>query len=147
MAIQELFVYLCVRDAARAIEFYGQAFGAKEKYRLTGPGGRTGHAELDFGGTTVMLSDEFPDYGVLGPDPGRAASVTIHLQVDDADSMIAQAVRAGATIDRPIADQFYGKRSGSVRDPFGHRWNIGHGIEDVAPEEIQRRYHELLKKD
>jgi uncharacterized glyoxalase superfamily protein PhnB len=147
MAIHELFVYLCVRDAARAIDFYAQAFDAKEKYRLMEPDGRIGHAELDFGGTTVMLSDEFPDYGVLGPVPGHPASVTIHLHVDDADSMIAQAVQAGATVDMPIADQFYGERSGSVRDPFGHRWNVGHSIEDVAPAEMQRRYYELLKKD
>jgi uncharacterized glyoxalase superfamily protein PhnB len=146
MAIHELFVYLCVRDAARAIDFYAQAFGAQEKFRLVEPNGRVGHAELDFGGTTVMLSDEFPEFGILGPEPGRPASVTIHLHVDDADTMIARAVRAGATVEMPVADQFYGERSGSVRDPFGHRWNIGHGLEDVTPEEMQRRYNELLKK-
>ena len=146
MAIHELFVYLCVRDATKAIEFYAKAFGAREKFRLMEPDGRIGHAELDFDGTTVMLSDEFPDYGVLGPDRGHAASVTIHLHVDDADEMIARAVRAGASIDMPIADQFYGERSGSVSDPFGHRWHVGHKIEEVAPDEMQRRYHELLRK-
>ena len=146
MAIHELFVYLCVRDATKAIEFYAKAFGAREKFRLMEPDGRIGHAELDFGGTTVMLSDEFPDYGLLGPDPGRAASVTIHLHVDDADEMIARALRAGASVDMPIADQFYGERSGSVRDPFGHRWHVGHSIEKVAPDEMQRRYYELLRK-
>ena len=140
MAIHELFAYLRMRDAAKAIAFYEQAFGAVEKYRLCEPGGRVGHAELDFGGTTLMLSDEFPEFGIAGPQTLGGTSLSIHLHVDDADALIARAVAAGATVVRPAADQFYGERSGTVRDPFGHEWNIGHEIEKVTPEEMQRRY-------
>ena len=140
MAIHELFAYLRMKDAAKAIAFYEQAFGAVEKYRLCEPGGRVGHAELDFGGTTLMLSDEFPEFGIAGPQTLGGTSLSIHLHVDDADALIARAVAAGATVVRPAADQFYGERSGTVRDPFGHEWNIGHEIEKVTPEEMQRRY-------
>jgi PhnB protein len=140
VSIHEVFAYLCVSDAARALAFYAQAFGAVEKLRLTEPGGRIGHAELDFDGTTIMLSDEFPEVGVAAPDALRPASVTIHLHVDDADAVIARAVEAGATLTVAPRDQFYGERSGVVRDPFGHRWLIGHHIEDVSGAEMQRRY-------
>ena len=145
MAIHELFAYLRMRDAAKAIAFYEQAFGAVEKYRLCEPGGRVGHAELDFGGTTLMLSDEFPEFGIAGPQTLGGTSLSIHLHVDDADALIARAVAAGATVVRPAADQFYGERSGTVRDPFGHEWNIGHEIEKVTPEEMQRRYDAMMK--
>lgn len=144
MAIHEVFAYLCVQDAARAIDFYVGAFGATEKFRLTEPSGRVGHAELDFGGTTVMLCDEYPEYGLRGPQPGAPSSVTIHLHVDDADAAIERAVAAGARLDRPPSDAFYGERGGSVFDPFGHRWLIGHSIEEVTPEEMQRRYDVLM---
>jgi uncharacterized glyoxalase superfamily protein PhnB len=144
MAVHELFAYLCVDDAAKAIEFYTKAFGAREKFRLTEPSGRIGHAELDFGGTTLMLSDEYPEYGIRGPKAVGGTAVTIHLHVDDADAMIRGAVAAGAELEREPCDAFYGERSGVVRDPFGHRWMIGHSIEDVSPEEMQRRYTELL---
>jgi PhnB protein len=140
MKIEEVFAYLCVSDTAAAIRFYDRAFGAKEKFRLTEPGGRVGHAELDFGGATVMLSDEFPEMGVRSASSLGATPVTIHLHVDDADAMIEQAVRAGATLERAASDAFYGERSGTVRCPFGHRWLIGHHIEDVSPQEMQRRY-------
>ena len=145
MKIHELFAYLHVNDAARAIEFYKEAFGAEEKFRLSEPGGRIGHAELLFNGTTVMLSDEFPEYGIRGPQPNGATSVTIHLHVDDADAVMKRAVAAGATVERPPQDQFYGERSGILRDPFGHRWNVGHHIEDVSSDEMQRRYTEMVK--
>lgn len=144
MAIHEVFAYLCVNDAARAIDFYVDAFGATEKFRLNEPSGRVGHAELDFGGTTVMLCDEYPEYGLRGPQPGAPSSVTIHLHVDDADAAIDRAVAAGARLDRPPSDAFYGERGGSVFDPFGHRWLIGHSIEEVSPEEMQRRYDALM---
>ena len=137
--------YLICRNAAQAIAFYEKAFGATEKFRLTEPSGRVGHAELDFGGTTLMLSDEFPEFGVHGPKTVGGTTLTIHLHVDDADATIARAVAAGATLVRPAQDQFYGERSGTVRDPFGHEWGIGHSIEALAPEEMQRRYTELLK--
>lgn len=145
MAIHELFAYLRMRDAAKAIAFYEQAFGAVEKYRLSEPGGRVGHAELDFGGTTLMLSDEFPEFGIAGPQTLGGTTLSIHLHVDDADAVIARAVAAGATVVRPAADQFYGERSGTVRDPFGHEWNVGHEIEKVTPEEMQRRYDAMSK--
>lgn len=145
MSVHEMFPYLCVRDAARAIAFYTEAFGAREKYRLSEPGGRIGHAELDFGGATLMLADEFPEYGIVGPETIGGAGVTIHLHVDDADAIVARAVAAGAQVQIPLQDQFYGERSGRIRDPFGHSWNIGHSIESVSPEEMQRRYTQMLK--
>jgi len=145
MAIHELFPYLHVSNAAKAIDFYKQAFGVTELFRLTEPSGRIGHAELDFGGMTLMLCDEFPEYGIKGADTLGGTSVTLHLHVDNADEVIARAVQAGATLTTAAQDQFYGERSGVVHDPFGHRWNIGHSIEDVKPEEMQRRYDEMLK--
>lgn len=145
MPKRELFAYLHVRDAGRALRFYAEAFGAKELFRLTEPGGRIGHAELDFGGPVLMLSDEYPEMGIQGPAPGAPTSVSLHLHVEDADATIARAMAAGATLERPAQDEFYGERSGVVRDPFGHRWNIGHPIEEVAPQEMQRRYDALMK--
>lgn len=144
--IHELFAYLCVDGAGAAIEFYGKAFGATEKFRLSEPSGRVGHAELDFGGVTVMLSDEYPEYDIRGPRALAGTPVTIHLHVDDADAVIARAVDAGATLERPPQDEFYGERGGVVRDPFGHRWNIGHSIEELSPEEMQRRYTALMQQ-
>jgi PhnB protein len=143
--VHELFAYLCVNNANEAIEFYAKAFGAKEKFRLTEPSGRVGHAELDFGGITLMLSDEYPEYNIRGPQPATGTPVTIHLHVDNADEVIARAIEAGAKKEMEIQDQFYGERSGSIRDPFGHRWSIGHSIEEVSPDEMQRRYTEIMK--
>lgn len=145
MAVHELFAYLCVRNAAEAIEFYTKAFGAHEKFRLTEPSGRIGHAELAIGGATLMLCEEFPEYGITAPQPGGGTPVTIHLHVDNADAVIAGAVDAGAKLESAPKDEFYGERSGCVRDPFGHRWNIGHHIEDVSTMEMQRRYTEMLQ--
>jgi PhnB protein len=140
MAVHELFAYICVKDTSEAIAFYGRAFGATEKFRLTEPSGRIGHAEVDLNGTTLMLCDEFPEYGIAAPQPGQRTSVTIHIHVDNADEVIQQAVAAGATLEIAPQDAFYGERSGAIRDPFGHRWNIGHHIEDVSTDEMQRRY-------
>jgi PhnB protein len=145
MKVHELFAYLHVTNAAKAIEFYRKAFGAKEKFRLTEPSGRIGHAELDFDGTTLMLADEFPEYNIKGPQTIGGTSVTIHIHVDNADEAIGRAVNAGAQIEMEPKDHFYGERSGCVRDPFGHRWNIGHSIEEVSAEEMQRRYTEAMK--
>jgi uncharacterized glyoxalase superfamily protein PhnB len=144
MKIHELFPYLHVRNAAQAIEFYVNAFGAKEKFRLTEPSGRIGHAELDFNGTVLMLADEYPEYDIKGPQTLGGASITLHIHVDNADEMIQRAVVAGARMERAPQDQFYGERSGVIRDPFGHRWNIGHNIEDVSPADMQRRYDDLM---
>jgi PhnB protein len=147
MAIHELFAYLRLRNADRAIEFYKQAFGATEKFRLTEPGGRIGHAELDFGGTTLMLSDEYPEYDIRGPESFGGTGLAIHLHVDDADEVIRRAAVAGARVVREPRDHLHGERSGMVRDPFGHEWLIGHSIEQVSPEEMQRRYTELSSRD
>jgi PhnB protein len=145
MKIKELFPYLHVKGAAEAIAFYTRAFGATEKFRLTEPNGRVGHAELDFGGMTLMLADEFPEYGIKGPRTIGGTSVTLHLHVENADETIRRAAAAGGEIEMEPRDQFYGERSGCVLDPFGHRWNIGHAIEDVSPAEMQRRCTEMLK--
>lgn len=147
MAIHEVFPYLCVADTAAAIDFYARAFGATEKFRLTEPGGRIGHAEILLGNDTLMLCDAYPEYGIEPPAAGGPASTTIHLHVDDADALIAQAVAAGARLERPASDAFYGERSGSVFCPFGHRWLIGHSIEAVSPDEMQRRYDALMAGD
>jgi PhnB protein len=145
MTIHELFPYLRVKNAGKAIDFYQRALGATEKFRLTEPSGRIGHAELAFGGATIMLSEEYPELGLIGPESIGATSVSIHLHVDDCDALIRQAVAEGAKLLRAPSDAFYGERSGSVRDPFGHEWLIGHSIEQVTPEEMQRRYDELMK--
>jgi uncharacterized glyoxalase superfamily protein PhnB len=143
--IKEVFAYLRVRNAPAAIAFYERAFGAKEKFRLTEPGGRVGHCELEFGGTTVMVSDEYPEMGIVGPETLSGTTFAVHVHVDDADACVARALAAGATLVRPLTDQFYGERSGTVRDPFGHQWVVGHTIEDVTPAEMQRRYDALMK--
>jgi PhnB protein len=145
MTIHELFPYLRVHGADQAIAFYKQAFGATEKFRLTEPGGRIGHCELLFGGATLMVSEEYPEYGIFGPRPGAEPSTAIHLHVDDCDAMIRRAVELGARMTREPKDQFYGERSGAVRDPFGHEWLIGHHLADLTPEEMQRRYDALMK--
>jgi uncharacterized glyoxalase superfamily protein PhnB len=144
MHVHEMFPYIRVRNAGKAIEFYVEAFGAKEKFRLVEPTGRIGHAELELGGGVLMISDEYPEHGILGPESVGATTFSIHLHVDDADALIARAVAAGAELVRPAADHFYGERSGTIRDPFGHQWLLGHHLEDVTPEEMQRRYDALF---
>jgi uncharacterized glyoxalase superfamily protein PhnB len=143
MANHEVFPYLRVVGAADAITFYKRVFGATERFRLVDPGdGRVGHAELDFGGGhLVMVSDAYPELGILAGPGG----IGLHLHVDDADAVIAGAVAAGATLLRAPQDQFYGERSGSVRDPFGHEWSIGHSLEEVKPEEMQRRWDAMMR--
>lgn len=147
MKIHETFPYLRVKDAAAAIDYYKAAFGVTEKFRLVEPSGRIGHAELDFGGTTIMLSEEYPEFGILGPASIGGTSVTIHLHVDNADTALAHAVSLGGTMLRPPSDAFYGERGGTMRDPFGHEWMLGHSIEEVTPEEMQRRYTAMMKQD
>ena len=146
MAIHEAFPYLRVRNAGAAIEFYKKAFGVTEKFRLTEPRGRIGHVELDFGSTIVMVSEEYPEYGILGPQSIGGTGTSIHLHVDDCDALIARAVDAVAALLRKPQDQFYGERSVTVRDPFGHEWLIGHELEKLTPEEMQRRYDEMMKR-
>jgi PhnB protein len=143
--VHEVYPYLRLRDAARALEFYKRAFGAEELFRLAEPSGRIGHAEIRIGGTTLMLADEYPEMNNVGPQTLGGTSFSIHLHVDDADAWIERAVAAGATVVRPAADAFYGERSGTVRDPFGHEWLLGHQIEEVSPQEMQRRYTALFE--
>jgi PhnB protein len=146
MKIHEVFIQLRVKSTPEAIAFYERAFGAREKYRLVEPSGRVGHAEVDFGGTTIMISDEYPELGIRGPQSIGASSAGIHLHVDNCDAMLERALACGATLVRPPSDAFYGERSGTVRDPFGHEWNLGHEIEKVEPEEMQRRYTKLMNE-
>jgi len=143
--IQDLCVYLCVDDMDRAMAFYARAFGAREHYRLTGPESRVGHAEMHLGDNVVMLAEAFPEMGVVAPDPTAPASVSFYLHVDNADALIEDAVAAGAALERSPTDQFHGERIGVLRDPFGYRWLIGHSIEDVGVEEMQRRYDALFR--
>ena len=144
MRVQELSPYLCVSDAKAAIEFYVSAFGATEAFRLEDADGRLGHAELEFGGTTVMLSDEYPEMGVKSASTLGATPVTLYLRFEDADAVVARAHELGCSVESEVQDHFYGERSGTIRDPFGHRWVIGTHIEDVSPEEMQRRYAEMM---
>lgn len=131
--------YLMVRDAARAIAFYRNAFDADEVMRFNGPDGRIAHAEVKIGDSHVMLADESPEQGFVGPQTLGGAGVSLMLYVDDVDATFAQALAAGATVRRPVADQFYGDRVGTLADPFGHVWSIGTHREDVPVEEMQRR--------
>lgn len=142
--IHEVYPYLMVRDAQTAITFYHQAFGATELFRLVEPSGRIGHAELQLGPAVLMVCDEFPEYGMQGPQGDGFTGCTIHLHVDNADAMAERAAAAGATVLMPPTDQFYGERSCRLRDPFGHTWLLGHSIEKLEPEEMQRRYTALM---
>jgi uncharacterized glyoxalase superfamily protein PhnB len=146
MKVNELYAYLRLKNAPEAIDFYKKAFGATETFRLVEPGGRVGHAQLELGGTTLMIADEFPEFDIQGPQTLGGTSVAIHLHVDDADAFAERAVAAGAELVRPPSDQFYGERSATLRDPFGHEWLIGHSIEEVSPEEMQRRYDAMFEE-
>jgi uncharacterized glyoxalase superfamily protein PhnB len=145
ITIHEVFPYLRLAGAAQAIEFYKQAFGATELFRLAEPTGRIGHAEIKIGGITIMLSDEYPECGIQGPEKLGGTTFALHLHCNNVDALIERAVAAGATVVRPAADQFYGERSGLIRDPFGHEWLLGHSLEEVSPEEMQRRYTRLCQ--
>ncbi len=138
--------YLSIRGAAAAIEFYKKAFGATELMRLMQPDGRLGHAQLDIGGAQIMLADEFPEYGFRGPESMGGSPVRLHLDVPDVDAFARQATAAGAKIVRPIADQFYGDRSGQLIDPFGYTWTITTRKEELTTEEMQRRLNELSEQ-
>lgn len=131
--------YLCVKDAARAIDFYKAAFGAKETMRIGAPDGKVGHAELRFGDASLMLADEFPEMEFRGPQTFGGSPVMLHLYVEDADAAIERAVKAGATLKRAVADQFYGDRGGQIVDPFGHSWWLATHKEDLSREEIEKR--------
>ena len=136
--------YLCCREAARALTFYKEAFGATEILRLAEPNGRVGHAEIRIGDAVIMLSDEYPEMKVVSPQALGGTPMAIHLYVENVDAFCARAVAAGATLARPVADQFYGDRSGQLTDPFGHRWSIATHVADVPNDEVQRRYDAML---
>ncbi|MCA9054470.1 MAG: VOC family protein [Planctomycetaceae bacterium] len=131
--------YLICRNAAAAIDYYTKAFGARERMRLPMPGGLLGHAELEIGDSVVMLADENQEWGAMSPQTlgGTPASVLIY--VEDVDTVFQRAIDAGAKVVRPLQDQFYGDRSGHLEDPFGHRWSVATHVEDVSPEELQKR--------
>jgi len=137
--------YLIVNGAAEAIEFYKQAFGATESMRLEAPGGKVGHAEMRIGDSPIMLADEHPEMGAQSPTTLGGSPISILLYVEDVDARFEQAVAAGAEVVRPVADQFYGDRSGTIKDPFGHSWSIATRKEDLSPEEIGKRFEEMTK--
>lgn len=147
MSIHDVFPYLRIDGAAAAIDFYRRAFGAVERFRLVEPSGRVGHAELQLGPIVLMLSEAFPEFGLLAPRAGQVLGASIHLHVDDCDAVVAQAVAAGATLQMPPTDQFYGERSARLMDPYGHQWLIGHEIEAMPPEEMQRRYTAMFSSE
>lgn len=142
--IHDVYAYLCVKNVDEALDFYARAFGAREHFRLTEPSGRVGHAEFHLGSAVVMLAEEYPELGFTSPAAGQILPFSVHLHVDDADAMFDAALAAGATAERAPEDQFYGERSATVRDPFGYRWLLGHSIEDVSVDEMQRRYTALF---
>jgi PhnB protein len=131
--------YLIIKDAARALDFYKSAFGAKELMRMPHPTGKVGHAEIKIGDSRIMLSDEFPEMGYRSPQSLGGSPVSIHLYVKDVDSFVTKATSAGAKILQPVQDKFYGDRAGSLADPFGHQWYVATHMEDVTPKEMQKR--------
>ena len=131
--------YLIINGAADALAFYQQAFGATELFRMPTPDGKIGHAEIKIGDSPIMLADESLEMGSRSPQSYGGSPVTIMLYVEDVDTVVNRAVFAGATLQRPVKDQFYGDRSGSVKDPFGHEWHIATHTEDVSPDEMNRR--------
>jgi len=138
--------YMCVNDASAAIEFYKKAFEAMEVYRLTEPSGKIGHAEIRIGRAVIMLADEYPEPGHRSPKSLGGTPVKIHLYVEDADAVVSRAYDAGATILRPVKDEFYGDRNGTLEDPFGHIWFIATRKEVVSPEEIRKRFAKFFEQ-
>ncbi|WP_035795621.1 VOC family protein [Kitasatospora mediocidica] len=132
--------YLFVAGAAAAIDFYATVFGATQRGdRMTGPDGRVGHAELQLGDSVIMLADEYPEVGARGPKTVGGTPVLLNVYVEDVDAVFETALAHGATVLRPLANQFYGDRSGSFADPFGHHWSVATHIEDVPPQEMAER--------
>lgn len=138
--------YLIVNGAADAIAFYVKAFGAVEVMRVGTPQGRIGHAEIRIGDSKIMLADEFPGMDCKSPNSLGGSPVSIHLYVEDADAVVQQATKAGAKIARPVEDKFYGDRSGSLTDPFGHVWHVSTHKEDLEPAEIERRAEAFMRQ-
>jgi uncharacterized glyoxalase superfamily protein PhnB len=137
--------HLVCAGAANALEFYKEAFGAVETGRIPGPNGKLMHAAIRIGDSVVMLNDEFPDFGSVGPKALKGTPVVIHLYVEDADAFAARAAAAGAKITMPVADMFWGDRYGQIEDPFGHRWSIGTHVRDVAPDEMRQAMQNMAR--
>lgn len=132
--------YIIVNNAAEALEFYKKAFGAKELFRMEAPGGRIGHCEFQIGDSKIMMADEFPDMGSAAPQAGtKGSSFSLLIYVENVDELFKRATNAGAKVLRPLKNEFYGDRMGTIEDPFGHKWNLGQHIEDVSEEEMQKR--------
>lgn len=131
--------YLSIKGATEALDFYKRAFGAVEIMRIPAPGGRIGHAEIKIGDAPIMLADECPEMSFKSPETLGGSPVLIHLYVADVDAFVDRAVKAGATVSRPVADQFYGDRAGKLEDPFGHSWYFATRKEELSPEELQKR--------
>ena len=136
--------YLTIEGAAAAIDFYTDILGAKERMRMAGPDGKIGHAELQIGDSVVMLADAFPGMGGPSPKDIGGTPVSMMVYVQDVDDVFARALKAGATADRPVENQFYGDRSGQFTDPFGHKWFVASHVEDVPPEEMAKRAAEAM---
>jgi PhnB protein len=136
--MQSVTPHLICAGAADAIEFYKKAFGAVEAARLPGPGGKLMHAMIRIGDSAVMLVDEMPEWGALGPKSLKGSPVIIHLYVEYADATVERAVKAGAKVTMPLADQFWGDRYGKLEDPFGHHWSVATHVRDVSTEEMQQ---------
>ena len=138
--------YLIVKGAANAIDFYTKAFGATELFRMADPSGKVGHAEIKIGDSHIMLADEYPEMDARSPQAIGGTPVGLMLYLQDCDSVVAKAVSLGAKVAKPVQDQFYGDRSGTILDPFGHKWTIATHKEDVSPEEMQKRAAALFGK-
>ena len=139
--------YLIVDNASSAIDFYKKAFGAEERARHGGHGGKIMHAEISIGGSVIMLADEFPQMGAVSPKTLKGTPFGLCLYVNDCDKIFNQAVAAGGKVERPVANQFYGDRSGTLIDPFGHKWTISTHVEDVSNEELERRMKDMAKNN
>ncbi len=137
---------LVCRNAAKAIEFYKQVFGAEEQMHMPGPGGKIMHCELKIGDSMLFLSDEFPEMGAVAPESSGGRSSYLFLYVEDVDAIFNRAVAAGARTEMPVQDMFWGDRYGKIRDPFGHQWGVATHKEDVAPEELERRSQTFFTK-
>jgi uncharacterized glyoxalase superfamily protein PhnB len=137
--------HLVCAGAAKAIDFYQKAFGATETGRMPGPDGRLMHAAIRIGDSTVMLADEMPEWGSLGPTSLKGSPVTIHLYVDDVDKFVERAVKAGDMVTMPVADQFWGDRYGKLEDPFGHHWSVATHVRDLTPNEMKKAMSALQK--
>jgi PhnB protein len=137
--------YLCIDGAARAIEFYKKAFGAKERMRMEAPGGKIGHAEITIGDSIIMMADEYPEMEFRSPRARGGTPVTLHIYVKNVDQAFPRAIEAGATVKQPLKNQFYGDRSGTLEDPFGHIWHLSTHVEELSMKEIRKRGEEAMK--